>query len=189
MGIVPIGYPYPGMTVLVVNDCLNEVEPGQEGELLMSGPQMSLGYWRDSERTNSAFIVPPGRKGNFYRTGDRVRRPVGEGPLTYLGRVDFQVKILGHRVELGEIEAVVRHASGMHGVVAVGWPRTPSGYGGIEVFIEGVSVDIERLRDAIATRLPDYMVPRRLHFMNRLPRNVNGKFDRNAMLAILGGGM
>ena len=189
MGIVPIGYPYPGMNVLVVNDCLNEVEPGQEGELLMSGPQMSLGYWRDSERTNSAFIVPPGRKENFYRTGDRVRRPVGEGPLTYLGRVDFQVKILGHRVELGEIEAVVRHASGMHGVVAVGWPRTPSGYGGIEVFIEGVSVDIERLRDAIATRLPDYMVPRRFHFMNRLPRNVNGKFDRNVMLAMLGGGM
>jgi amino acid adenylation domain-containing protein len=189
VGIVPIGYPYPGMNLLVVDDRLNEVKPGEEGELLMNGPQMSLGYWRDPERTNSAFVVPPGREEIFYRTGDRVRRPVGGGPLTHLGRMDFQVKILGHRVELGEVEAVVRQASGMDGVVAVGWPASTSGYGGIEVFIEGGLVDVDRLRGVIAARLPDYMLPRRLHVMKRLPRNVNGKFDRNAMLALLGGGL
>lgn len=98
------------------------------------------------------------------------------------------MKILGHRVELGEVEAVVRQASGVDGVVAVGWPASASGYGGIEVFIEGGSVEVDRLRELIASRLPDYMVPRRLHVMNRLPRNVNGKIDRNALLSMLGDG-
>jgi amino acid adenylation domain-containing protein len=188
-GIVPIGYPHPGMNVLVVDESLNEVNPGAEGELLMNGPQMSLGYWRDSERTSSAFVAPPGRKDLFYRTGDRVRRPAGDGPLTHLGRIDFQVKILGHRVELGEVEAVIRQVSRMEGVVAIGWPATSTGFGGIEVFIEGRSVDVDRLRSAIASRLPGYMVPRRWHVLSRLPRNVNGKFDRNAMLATLGDGL
>ena len=79
----------------------------------MNGPQMSLGYWKDSEKTAAAFVVPPGKKDIYYRTGDRVRRPLGNGPLTHLGRIDFQVKILGHRVELGEIEAAVRKACGL----------------------------------------------------------------------------
>jgi amino acid adenylation domain-containing protein len=187
-GIVPIGHAYPGMNVLVVDDSLHEVEPGEQGELLMNGPQMALGYWRDPEKTNSAFVVPPGREQIFYRTGDRVRRPVGDGPLTHLGRTDSQIKVLGHRVELGEVEAAVRQASGMDSVVAVGWPTNPSGYGGIEVFIEGRSMDVDRLRELITFRLPDYMVPRRLHLMNRLPRNANGKFDRDAMRTMLGGG-
>jgi amino acid adenylation domain-containing protein len=188
LGIVPIGFPHRGMNVLVADESLNEVSPGAEGELLMNGPQMSLGYWKESEKTNSAFVVPPGRKAIFYRTGDRVRRPTGDGPLTHLGRTDSQVKVLGHRVELGEVEAVVRQASGRDGVVAIGWPATLSGYDGIEVFIEGQSVDVDRLRSAIASRCPSYMVPRRCHVLSRLPRNANGKFDRRALLAILGGG-
>lgn len=188
LGIVPIGYPYPGMNVLVVDDSLHEVKPGEEGELLMNGPQMSLGYWKDPEKTSAAFVVPPGKNEIFYRTGDRVRRPVGEAPLRYLGRKDFQVKILGRRVELGEIEEVTRRASGTDGVIAVGWPANASGYGGIEVFIEGESVDVDQLRDVIASQLPSYMVPRRLHVMSRLPRNVNGKLDRNAVFAMLGEG-
>lgn len=185
LGIVPIGFPFRGMKVLVVDAVLNEVEPGGEGELLMSGPQMSLGYWKDPERTAAAFVVPPGRNDLFYRTGDRVRRPEGDGPLVHLGRMDSQVKILGHRVELGEVEAAVRAASGIDGVVAIGWPVTASGYSGIEVFVEGRPVEIDGLRSAVAARLPDYMVPRRWHFHGRLPRNANGKFDRKALPAIL----
>jgi amino acid adenylation domain-containing protein len=186
VGIVPIGAPFPGMNVLIVDEHLNEVGPGADGELLMSGPQMSLGYWKDPEKTAAAFVVPPGRQEMFYRTGDRVRRPAGDGPLTHLGRMDSQVKILGHRVELGEVEAVVREASGVDGVVAIGWPVTSSGYGGIEVLIEGGPVDLDRLRAAVAARLPDYMVPRRWHVRSRLPRNANGKYDRKAMPAVLG---
>lgn len=186
LGIVPIGYAYPGMKVLVANEHLKEVSPGEEGELLMNGPQMSLGYWKDAEKTAAAFVVPPGKQEVFYRTGDRVRRPVGDGPLTHLGRIDFQVKILGHRVELGEIEAVVRRVCGLDGVIAVGWPPTPSGFGGVEVFIEGTGDhNKDELRRAVAAELPEYMVPRRFHFKERLPRNVNDKFDRKAMIKSL----
>jgi non-ribosomal peptide synthetase component F len=187
--IVPIGHPYPGMNVMVADEYLREVSPGEEGELLMNGTQMSLGYWKDLEKTATAFIVPPGRKGVYYRTGDKVRRPMGDGPLTHLGRIDFQVKILGHRVELGEIEAVVRKACGSDGVVAIGWPPTPSGHGGIEVFIESEIMDLRKIREVVVSELPEYMVPSRYHLMSRLPRNVNNKFDRKAMVKLLEEGL
>ncbi len=189
LDIVPIGYPHPGMNVLVTDENLNEVHPGEEGELLMNGPQMSLGYWRDREKTAAAFVVPPGKSDIYYRTGDRVRRPIENRPLTHLGRTDFQIKVLGHRVELGEIEAVVRKFTGLDGVIAVGWPITASGVDGIELFIEGEVENKETLREAIRAALPEYMVPRRFHCINRLPRNVNNKFDRKAMVKLLEEGL
>jgi acyl-coenzyme A synthetase/AMP-(fatty) acid ligase len=174
---------------LVADDTLKAVAPGEAGELLMNGPQMSLGYWNDPGLTAARFVKPPGSDEVYYRTGDRVRQLSRSGPLTHLGRMDFQVKILGHRVELGEIEARVRKASGLDGVVAVGWPRTPSGFGGIEVFVEGKGDPGDALRKRLQAELPDYMVPRRVHFMERLPRNVNDKFDRQAMSALLESGL
>jgi amino acid adenylation domain-containing protein len=187
--IVPIGYPHPGMNALVVDANLEEVAPGEEGELLMNGPQMSLGYWRDPEKTAAAFVIPPGKSEVYYRTGDRVRRPAGTRPLTHLGRVDFQIKVLGHRVELGEIEAVVRKVSGLDGVIAVGWPVTLSGACAIEVFLEGDVTQNDALRYGVAAALPDYMVPKRFHCMPRLPRNANDKFDRKAMMKLLEEGL
>jgi amino acid adenylation domain-containing protein len=189
LGIVPIGYPYPNMNVLVVDDNLREVAPGQEGELLMNGVQTSLGYWRDSAKTAAAFLVPPGQTEIFYRTGDRVRRPTGDKPLTHLGRIDSQVKIFGHRVELGEVESKVRDACKLDGVVAVGWPKTDSGFGGVEVFVEGPESGLEGIRQTVAADLPEYMVPRRFHFMDRLPRNANNKYDRKAMQKLLEEGL
>jgi non-ribosomal peptide synthetase component F len=103
LGVVPIGEPFPGMEVLVADERLHEVAPGEVGELLMTGPQLSLGYLDDPEKTAGAFVTPPGREQVFYRTGDRVRRSDGRRPLVYLGRVDSQIKIQGYRVELGEI--------------------------------------------------------------------------------------
>ncbi len=189
LGIVPIGYPYPGMNVLVTDGYLREVQPGQEGELLMNGPQTSLGYWKDPDKTAAAFVTPPAKNEIFYRTGDRVRRPLGNAPLTHLGRIDSQVKIFGHRVELGEVESKVRDACGLDGVVAVGWPKTDSGFGGVEVFIEGHDPGLEKLRQTVAAELPEYMVPRRFHFRENLPRNANNKYDRKAMEKMLEEGL
>jgi acyl-coenzyme A synthetase/AMP-(fatty) acid ligase len=186
MGIAPIGFPYPGMNYLVVDQGLREVAPGEEGELLMNGPQMSLGYWKDPKKTSDAFLIPPGQTQVFYRTGDRVRRPRSNSPLIHLGRIDSQIKVLGHRVELGEIEAVVRKHCGSDAVVAIGWPRNSSGYGGVEVFIESDAQN-EHLRDAVRVDLPEYMVPRRFHFRDRLPRNPSGKLDRVALSKSLDG--
>jgi amino acid adenylation domain-containing protein len=189
LGIVPIGYPYEGMNVLVADENLREVPDGEAGELLMNGPQMSLGYWKNPEKTAAAFVIPPGKTETYYRTGDRVRRRSPDGPLVHLGRVDFQVKILGHRVELGEIEAIIREHTGLEGVVAVGWPACPTGFAGVEVFVEGPQADLARLKQAVVDKLPDYMVPKRFHFFPELPKNVNGKFDRKAIQVLMENGL
>jgi len=181
-GVVPIGEPFPDMGPLVVDDALDAVAPGQAGELLMSGPQLSLGYWNDPILTAAAFVKPPGCDETYYRTGDRVRRPAGKGPLLFLGRVDSQVKILGHRVELGEVEAVVREESGIDGVVALAWPRSISGAGGVEVFLQAEGPAQPGMKQQVAARLPFYMVPRRYHFLRKLPLNANGKYDRQALI-------
>jgi amino acid adenylation domain-containing protein len=184
-GIVPIGDPFPRMKVFVANEELKEVEPGGEGELLMTGPQRSLGYLNDAAKTAAAFVQPPDRDQVYYRTGDRVRRPKPGEPLIYLGRMDYQLKILGHRVELGEIEAVIRAASGVDGVVAVGWPVNASGADGIEVFLQTESVDAAALQEKVKSKLPVYMQPRHYRALARFPLNSNGKFDRKALLDIL----
>ena len=147
------------MVVLVADESLAEAKPGEAGELLMTGPQLALGYWRDPDRTAASFLRPPGRGEIYYRTGDRVRRAAAGGPLLYLGRVDNQIKILGHRVELGEIEAVIREESGIDAVVALGWPLNPGGAGGIEVFLQASGPPVADLKERAAKRLPVYMTP------------------------------
>ena len=184
-GIVPIGQPFPGLRALVADEELREVAPGREGELLMSGPQLSLGYWDDPAQTQCAFVKPPDRDEIFYRTGDLVRAPVGPGPLLFLSRMDSQIKILGNRVELGEVEAAVRDVTGAEGVVALGWPRSLGGADGIEVFIQGEGPMPPDTRQRLAARLPAYMVPRRYHFFPELPLNANGKYDRQALIGHL----
>lgn len=177
-GIVPIGYPYPGMKLKVVDPDLREVEVGETGELIMSGPQVALGYYNDPERTAKAFVIPSGETDVYYRTGDRVRRAEVGRPVNHFGRIDQQIKVGGHRVELGEIEAVVRKETGAEGVVALGWPMRPNGADGIEVFVESESEPSAELHRRISKRLPEYMVPKRWHFRNNLPLNASGKYDR-----------
>jgi amino acid adenylation domain-containing protein len=185
LGVVPIGRPTPGMSAVVVDEELREVGEEEEGELLVAGPQVALGYLDDQERTRSAFVVPPTMTKTHYRTGDRVVRG-SDGVLHYLGRLDQQVQVHGHRVELGEIESEIREATGTAAVVALGWPLTDSGVGGIVAFIGGGDAfDVRDLRTKLAERLPDYMLPREMHILPELPLNPNGKFDRNALRARL----
>jgi amino acid adenylation domain-containing protein len=184
-GIVPIGEPFDGMRALIVDEQLREVEQGRDGELLMTGPQLSLGYWQDKEKTQGAFVPITGKNGTYYRTGDRVRRPAADKPLVYLGRLDNQIKVLGHRVELGEVEAAVRQVSGLEGVVALGWPITESGADGIEVFLETESFDTKTLISQLKGKLPVYMLPHNVLVLRRFPLNANGKYDRKALQLIL----
>jgi amino acid adenylation domain-containing protein len=186
--LVPIGEPFRGMTPFVAGPDLQEVAPGQEGELLMTGPQVTLGYWRDEERTAVAFVVPPGRDTLHYRTGDLVRRPEGGAALVFLGRVDSQVKISGYRVEMAEVEQALRAAAGTEEAVAVPWPRTESSATGITAFVQAEEVDAGAIKRAMGERLPPYMVPRAVRAIAELPLNVNGKFDRKALVALLESG-
>jgi amino acid adenylation domain-containing protein len=183
LGLVPIGHPLGAMSTLVVGDDLREAQPGEAGELLLSGPQVVEDYWNDEEATSRAFVSIDGR--SYYRTGDRVRRPAGKGPLRSLGRLDTQIKVLGHRVELGEVEAAIRDETGVDAVVAVGWPSSPSGAAGIAAFVADTRLDSEALRAALACRLPGYMVPREVRLLSELPVNANGKWDRGALIRLL----
>jgi acyl-coenzyme A synthetase/AMP-(fatty) acid ligase len=162
------------------------VRPGEQGELLVSGPQVTLGYWRDAEKTAAAFVVPPGHEAVHYRTGDVVRRPRrADGPIAFIGRRDQQVKIRGVRIELGEIESALRDASGVDAVAALGWPTTLVGADAVEAFVGSDDIDVVAIRAALAKRLPVHMVPRRVRALAQLPLNANGKIDRVALVKLL----
>lgn len=185
--IVPIGEPLPGMRAIVADEALCEVAPGESGELLVAGPQVALGYVGDPERTAAAFTTPPGHDETFYRTGDRVVRPASPAaPLRFVGRLDQQIKVRGYRVELGEIEAVIRREAGVRTAVAVGWPLAPGGGAdGIVAFVDDPSVDPAAVLRKVAAIVPRYMVPRELCVVDEMPVNANGKIDRNALRATL----
>lgn len=185
LGVVPIGEPYPNMLVKVVDESLREVAEGETGELLMTGPQLSLGYFRDADKTAAAFVTPPDEGQVFYRTGDRVRRMPPGKPLIYLGRVDNQIKIQGYRVELGEIEAVLREVSGADVAIAIGFPKNASGADGVVGFVGLDDGDAEAIRAAACARLPPYMQPKEVRFVSTFPLNANGKVDRLALYARL----
>ncbi len=188
LGLVPIGEPYPNMDVLVVNEELAEVAEGEAGELLMTGAQLTPGYWNDPERTSAAYLVPPGRDRVYYRTGDRVRRSSGSTPMVYLGRMDNQIKIQGYRVELGEVEAAIRTEAGVDIAIAVGWPVTSAGADSVVVFISDDSVDAGELQKRTKARLPSYMAPREIRQIANFPLNSNGKVDRKVLIEILDAG-
>jgi acyl-coenzyme A synthetase/AMP-(fatty) acid ligase len=154
----------------------------------MAGPQQTPGYWRDAQATAAAYVAVPGREGRFYRTGDRVRRPVGDGPLTFLGRVDHQIKVRGHRVELGEVESMLLKVPGVDSAAAVGWPMTLSGALGIAAFVTGVGVEPAVVRATLQTTLQDYAVPQTIQVLPVLPLNANGKVDRRALVTLLDAG-
>ena len=102
--------------------------------------------------------------------------------MTYVGRVDDQIKVFGHRVELGEIEAALREETGIDAVVALGWPRSESGASGVVAFVGDTGQEVDAVRASLQRRLPEYMVPRAIHLLSELPLNVNGKFDRSALV-------
>jgi len=184
--MVPIGEPYPAMEAVLVDEHLQEVPAGSPGELVMSGPQVALGYWQDTAKTDAAFVTLPDRAGRFYRTGDMAVRETPDAPLVWLGRVDHQVKVHGHRVELGEIEAAIRNAIDCHNVAVIPWPVQDGTAHGLVAFIEsGDPSCVDNLTAALAARLPDYMVPKTCNVVEHLPLNTNGKVDRNQLKATL----
>jgi amino acid adenylation domain-containing protein len=185
-GIVPIGLPYPGMQALIsADDGFTPARAGEEGELLMAGPQVALGYWNDPEKTKAAFQPHPETGVVYYRTGDLVRWTAHDKPLEYVGRVDNQIKIHGMRVELGEIEATIKALTNAPRVVAVGWPADANGISGVTCFVEGDVKDSAQILQSAKSRLPAYMVPKKLISVADFPLNSNGKIDRKALLASL----
>ncbi len=182
-GVVPIGRPYEGLAALIVDDSVRPVADGVGGELCVSGPQTTPGYWRAPEKTAERYVdLPVGRheKRRFYRTGDLAARSV-TGDYVFLGRVDSQIKVLGHRVELGEIEAALRSNPAVEHVAAFGWPMNSISADGIVAFVSGNDPNLDELVAIAKTNLPPYMVPRKVITLTQMPLNANGKVDRRAL--------
>jgi amino acid adenylation domain-containing protein len=186
LGTVPIGVPLPDMEARIVDpETLSEVAPGEVGELLMTGPQVTHGYWKNREATNRAFVQLAGRNDIFYRTGDRVRRPIGDEPLMFVGRVDHQIKVYGHRIELAEVESTLLEAPGVESAVALGWPTTAAGAAGVAAFVTGSDVSVPAILRVAQSRLQRHAVPQTIRVLSALPQNANGKVDRQALLELL----
>jgi amino acid adenylation domain-containing protein len=185
-GIVPIGWIFDGQRCCLIDHGRNEVDGGQAGELCLSGSQVTTGYWNDPEKTEEQFVHLRGDDAAlWYRTGDLVTQDQN-GCLFYIGRMDHQVKIRGYRVELQEIEEVVRKACGTDQVVSVPWPSRNGSSDGVVAFVAGLaSVDEDRVLAYCSGLLPDYMVPKKIHLLDEMPLNVNGKIDRKRLVQIL----
>ncbi|HKY37862.1 MAG TPA: amino acid adenylation domain-containing protein [Polyangiaceae bacterium] len=178
-GDPPIGRPVPGAIALVVDDSGNPVPIGVPGELLLGGSCLARGYLNRPGLTAEKFTPSPLLPGRVYHTGDLVRWRSDE-QLEYLGRIDQQIKIRGFRVELGEIEALLRAQPGVEDVVVV-LRDEHSDNPRIVAYVVGAAKP-QQLRHALAG-LPSYMVPAAFATLDRLPITRSGKIDRRALPA------
>ncbi len=185
-GLVPIGWPFDGQQVCAVNEDLASVALGECGELCLGGSQVTHGYLNDPEKTAKSFVrLKHTGDQVWYRTGDLVRQDE-RGCLFYLGRRDFQVKVNGYRVELQEIDLVLREAARTELAVAIPWPLSEGSASGIVGVLSGSDpAHDQQIIAACETRLPRYMVPNRIYHFPQIPLNVNGKIDRGKITEML----
>ncbi|MBK7539343.1 MAG: amino acid adenylation domain-containing protein [Myxococcales bacterium] len=178
---VPYGRPLRNQTMHVLDSAGRPRPAWAVGELFIGGIGVALGYWGDEQRTQERFIDHP-ELGRIYRTGDLGRR-WRDGIIELLGRDDLQVKIRGHRIELGEVEAALRGGPGVkEAVCAVRGER--GGHLVAYVMRDGSGGEAEAITAIlahVAARVPEYMVPSRVMFIESLPLSSNGKVDRRRL--------
>ena len=188
-GIVPLGRPFGENLALVVNESGNPVKQGEQGDLCLAGPQLTVGYLNNAKQNAESFFTrkdSQGREIRWYRTGDRAVYDEDMG-YVYGGRMDTQVKILGYRVEILEIESVLREVSGCAQVAAMPWPVIEGIAKGIVACVVKPAISSEEIIKGCKERLSFYKVPSEVHILDNMPLNVNGKTNRNALKTMLEG--
>lgn len=177
-----IGYPCGNSDILILNERDEACAIGEQGELCVRGSSLALGYWNDPEKTARAFVQNPLNHHYpelIYRTGDLAVRQ-DDGRIFLAGRRDFQIKHLGYRIELPEIEHQVLGMPGIaNACVVYDLPRKA-----ITLFYQpsGEAVAPAAIRQFLAAIFPKYMLPTVFHSLERLPMNPNGKIDRNGLV-------
>nr|WP_244548565.1 Pls/PosA family non-ribosomal peptide synthetase [Bosea vaviloviae] len=184
--VVTIGQPIANYTAYIVNEAMQLVGPGEQGELLIGGPGVAKGYHGRPELTAEKFIANPfGGIDDpvLYRSGDAVSLDA-DSNIVFHGRIDDQIKIRGFRVELGEIESKLADEPGVNQAAVV--LRSDDEIERLVAFVvaePGVAVDGAALRAALRDKLPPYMVPAHFEAVGSLPRMVSGKVDRKMLKA------
>ncbi|AZQ32232.1 amino acid adenylation domain-containing protein [Streptomyces cyaneochromogenes] len=180
---VSVGRSLRNVNTYVLDENLALVPLGSPGEIAFSGVCVGRGYINDEERTRQAFVPDPFRPDTrMYRTGD-FGRWLPEGRIEFLGRRDEQVKIRGFRIEIGDIESKLLAMAGVReaAVVVDGTGEQRS----LVAFFSAADEEelpAERVREFLATVLPEYMVPTHIHRMERLPLTENGKIDKKSLV-------
>ncbi|HEU4536639.1 MAG TPA: non-ribosomal peptide synthetase, partial [Polyangiaceae bacterium] len=186
-GSVPIGRPIANAQLYVLDPLGQPLPPGVTGELFIGGVPLARGYHRRPALTAERFVPdpfgPPGAR--LYKTGDRARfRP--DGAIEFLGRLDFQVKLRGQRVELGEVEAALRQQPAVQDAVAIVRDEVPGGQR-LVAYVTGRAgeppPEPEALRAALARALPAAMLPWPIRVLDAMPLSPSGKLDRRALPA------
>ncbi|MGH3401122.1 MAG: amino acid adenylation domain-containing protein [Streptosporangiaceae bacterium] len=179
---VPIGVPFPGLAAYVLDRSGRLLPDGLVGELCLGGPTVAVGYVGNPELTGGRF--PRDRftgRGRLYRTGDMVRR-LRSGELEFLGRRDQQVKVRGHRIETGEVEAVLTSHADITDTAVAAWSDGVGGTRLVAYIVAGPDGwDVRQVRGYCAGILARYMIPDFFVELPRLPLSPNGKVDRAAL--------
>jgi amino acid adenylation domain-containing protein len=182
--MVSIGRPIANTQTYLLDTELKPVAVGEIGELFIGGDGVARGYWNRPDLTAERFLTLPYlAPQRIYRTGD-LARYLPDGNIEFLGRADFQVKLRGHRIEPGEIEAILEQCSGVRQAVVV-VREDREGDKRLVVYLVAEAVGAETanvLRTTLESKLPDYMVPSSFVFLPELPLTHNGKVDRKALL-------
>ena len=182
---MPIGRPAAGALIRVVDSRLRTLPCGQVGEIIVGGPCVAIGYHDTPAETAEKFVCLETNEGNvsrFYRTGD-LGRLLPDSTLVFEGRIDDQIKLRGHRIEPGDVEAVLRTDPSVVDVAVV-LDRNRVLTAIIETRV-GAPAPRSSIEQLVAASLPDVMRPRRFQFIENLPRNAAGKVDRRALRASL----
>ncbi|MGI4835689.1 MAG: amino acid adenylation domain-containing protein [Janthinobacterium lividum] len=181
--IPPIGRPFAGSEVLILQENGQPAPSGETGELCIGGPGLALGYLNRPALTAEKFVAhhwPPREPLTFYHTGD-LARLLPSGELEFQGRQDYQVKIRGQRIELGEVEAALAQQPGVHQAVVTALEITPGNKVLVAYVVASPATDIAALKNALQQQLPAYMLPAYLVGLPELPRTTSGKVDRQAL--------
>ncbi len=179
----PIGVPIPDLAVHVLDAHGAPVPDGVAGELYVGGAGVARGYLNRPELTAERFVASPFAPGRLYRTGDVAVR-LGDGQLEFRGRADDQVKIRGFRIELGEVESALREHPGVSDCAAATIEAAPGDTRLAAYVVAAGGNELHaQLLAHLEQRLPPYMVPAALVFLERIPLTRNGKIDRAALPA------
>jgi pyochelin synthetase len=181
---IPYGKPMLNQTFHVLNQMQAPCPIGVPGQLYIGGIGLAKGYWRDEQKTKASFIQDSATGQRLYRTGDWGRY-LPDGNIEFLGREDFQVKLNGYRVELGEIEVRLQEHDGVENCVVAVREDSP-GEKRLVAYATakpGVRLEATDLQEHLRARLPEYMVPSVFVFLDRFPLTPNGKVDRRALPA------